>query len=774
MNGAHFHICFEDLDNTMTLRPRFKHYVHYEPVPPQGVVLFSERGQCLLRGTTYLWLAPLLDGQHTVEEIFSRIPSHIGAAEVFWALETLRRQGYLTEAVTTLPKDQMAFWELVSDGRSDTRQRLQETSVSLITLGDISPAPFRCLLAELGIRESIQGDLWIVLTDDYLRAELADLNQCAVTKGIPWMLVKPVGTEIGIGPLFLPEHTGCWECLAQRVRGHRQIEHYLQKKNGKVGSLSLPRPTLPTTQQTAFSIAATEVAKWIASGRNESLAGQIVTFDTLTLDQQRHVLVRRPQCPTCGNPRLVTEQQTAPLVLQSHQKRFTTDGGHRSFSPEETCQQLAHHISPLTGIIKSLRPTSTWVREHRLTPTYVAEHHFAHDHHAVHMNDDWSVLNDCLFGRSGGKGKHDTQAKASGLCEAIERYSGIFQGDEARVLATAQQLGAAVIHPNTCMLFSQRQFSERTQWDARASRFNWVPEPFDETQTIEWSPAWSLTNNRTRYVPTAYCYYGYSRQHQTWFARADSNGCASGRSKEEAILQGFMELVERDCVALWWYNRLTKPLVDLASFPEPYFRELQAYYHSLHRDLWVLDITSDLGIPAFVAVSRRTDKAVEDIILGCSAHFDPQLAIQRALTEVSQSLPAVLQVTDSGEDGYISTNPEALNWWKTATIASDPYLAADEQVPLKVAADYARDWSDDLADDVRQCVQIAADHGLETLVLDQTRPDVGLHVVKVMVPGLRHFWARFGPGRLYDVPVRMGWLPRSLNENELNPQMIYF
>ena len=80
----------------------------------------------------------------------------------------------------------------------------------------------------------------------------------------------------------------------------------------------------------------------------------------------------------------------------------------------------------------------------------------------------------------------------------------------------------------------------------------------------------------------------------------------------------------------------------------------------------------------------------------------------------------------------------------------------------------------DLADDVRQCVQIAADHGLETLVLDQTRPDVGLHVVKVMVPGLRHFWARFGPGRLYDVPVRMGWLPRSLNENELNPQMIYF
>ena len=39
------------------------------------------------------------------------------------------------------------------------------------------------------------------------------------------------------------------------------------------------------------------------------------------------------------------------------------------------------------------------------------------------------------------------------------------------------------------------------------------------------------------------------------------------------------------------------------------------------------------------------------------------------------------------------------------------------------------------------------------LVLNQTRPDIGLPVVKVIIPGLRHFWSRFGAGRLYDVPV---------------------
>jgi ribosomal protein S12 methylthiotransferase accessory factor len=58
---------------------------------------------------------------------------------------------------------------------------------------------------------------------------------------------------------------------------------------------------------------------------------------------------------------------------------------------------------------------------------------------------------------------------------------------------------------------------------------------------------------------------------------------------------------------------------------------------------------------------------------------------------------------------------------------------------------------------------------MEMLVLDQTRPDVGLPVVKVIVPGMRHFWTRYAPGRLYDVPVRMGLQTRPTAESDLNP-----
>jgi len=70
---------------------------------------------------------------------------------------------------------------------------------------------------------------------------------------------------------------------------------------------------------------------------------------------------------------------------------------------------------------------------------------------------------------------------------------------------------------------------------------------------------------------------------------------------------------------------------------------------------------------------------------------------------------------------------------------------------------------------VMTCMHLAEQVGLDFLVLDQTRPDVEVPVVRVILPGLRHFYRRFAPGRLYDVPVKLGWRNRPLTEDELNP-----
>ena len=114
------------------------------------------------------------------------------------------------------------------------------------------------------------------------------------------------------------------------------------------------------------------------------------------------------------------------------------------------------------------------------------------------------------------------------------------------------------------------------------------------------------------------------------------------------------------------------------------------------------------------------------------------------------------------------TDRATLHWLRTATLANQPYLQPLDG-PHRGAADFTVLRSDDLKDDVDFCRTLAERLGSELLVLDQTRPEIGLPVVKVIVPGLRHFWARFAPGRLYEVPVKLGWLPRPRTEEELNP-----
>jgi oxazoline/thiazoline synthase len=400
---------------------------------------------------------------------------------------------------------------------------------------------------------------------------------------------------------------------------------------------------------------------------------------------------------------------------------------------------------------------------HHLNHTYIAKHH------CVTIFDDFDNLRKNLGGRSAGKGRTDIQARASGFCEAIERYSGVWQGDEIRKLASFQKLGERAIHPNACMNFSQQQYENRAEWNTQCHGwFQKNPEPFDEEREIDWTPVWSLTERDFKYLPTAYCYYGYP-QIERLDCWADSNGCASGNTIEEAILQGFMELVERDSVAIWWYNRLQKPQVDLDSFDDAYIRDLQQYYQELGRELWILDITSDLNIPTFAAISRRKDRPVEDIILGYGTHFDPTIALSRAVTELNQILPSVLSANADGTTHYPQyTDPLAIEWWKTATLAEHPYLIPDPKLTPKILTDYPQIASNDLLDDVKLCQKIVEEKNMQILVLDQTRPDIGLRVAKVIVPGLRHMWKRFGAGRLYEVPVEMGWLTTSLTEERLN------
>jgi ribosomal protein S12 methylthiotransferase accessory factor len=552
----------------------------------------------------------------------------------------------------------------------------------------------------------------------------------------------------------------------------KQAQQERNGQNGRVvGCLPTARATLPSTLQMGLQFAATEIAKWIVkqhvnatapgTARFPTLDGKVITFNQTILDLKSHILIKRPQCPTCGDSGILQRRGFEPLKLESRRKQFTHDGGHRATTPEQTLQKYQHLISPVTGVVTELVRVSDPANP--LVHTYRAGH-------SLGSATSLRGLRNTLKHKSSGKGKTDSQSRASGFCEAVERYSGIFQGDEPRKRATLAELGDLAIHPEQCLYFSDEQYANREALNAQGTEaaYRWIPHRFDASQAIDWTPVWSLTEQKHKYVPTGICYYNYPMPEAYRFSKADSNGNAAGNTLEEAILQGFMELVERDSVALWWYNRLSRPGVDLSSFEEPYFVQLQQFYRELNRELWVLDLTADLGIPAFVGVSYRTVGSSERIIVGFGAHLDPKIAILRTLTEVNQIGLELDKIPDEQLKG------ESKDWLLGVTRETHPCLVPDASQPLKTANDYPKRWSDDIYADVMTCVGIAQAAGLETLILDQTRPDIGLNVVKVIIPGMRGLWLRLGPGRLYDVPVKLGWRTVPLPEAEMNPMTIPF
>ena len=148
---------------------------------------------------------------------------------------------------------------------------------------------------------------------------------------------------------------------------------------------------------------------------------------------------------------------------------------------------------------------------------------------------------------------------------------------------------------------------------------------------------------------------------------ADSNGCAAGNTLEEAIVQGYLELIERDSYAIWWYNRSQREEVDLSQFDDSYIHNLRTQLAETGRRLWVLDVTSDLGIPTYVGISHWLKDGKENLEFGSGAHFDPQIAMLRALTELNQFLSIGLM-------GGGSVDQSSLDGVTPLRLEDHPYL----------------------------------------------------------------------------------------------------
>lgn len=716
--------------------------------PPDVVCLYSENRKFFLRGALYCALAEHIAAGDDQASIFDALAAEFSVAKIEEAFKRLVDRRFVVPS--DAPQDvTAAYWASLGLDPVAAAENLLKIGVGIESLGVPGKAELADALRGFGVRVvDGAGDLTVALVEDYLDARLATFNDIRLQKKADWLPFQPTGLFPLVGPIFSPGSGPCWRCLSDRMKWNRQVKAFLDRKAARCVAAS-PLGAEPLGRS-GVSLAAVEIGKAIASGFRTDLSQHIVSLDMLGSEVARHYVPARPQCPICGAaPLRDPGRAPIPIRLRAGGRIVVTSGGYRSMTPAETVARHRKHVSPLTGVVSHLERIKS---DQPLDASFVARHNFSPSPETV------DALQAGLSGDSYGKGSMAEQGEASALMEAIERYCGIFQGDEIRVTRRFVDFSAGeAIHPEEIVHFSDAQYERRAHDGCSGDE---APRRFDPSADIEWSPVWSLRDDRFKYAPTGLLYFFHDSSCANRLS-ADSNGCAAGNTLEEAILQGFLELVERDAYAIWWYNRLRAPEIDLDRLGDSYVCDLRAAFAAMGRDIWALNVTTDIGIPVVIAVAHWKDDGREFIEVAAGAHFDPRIATLRAMTELNQFL-AIERLRGQPEGVGDDYGNDPLPLRKHAYLRPEG-KARFGRSPFK---DFA---TRDRREQIRACVAHMAKKGFDFLVLDQTRPDIEVPVVRVIVPGLRHFYRRFGPGRLYDTPVAMGLRGRPTRERDLNP-----
>ena len=694
----------------------------------ENVVLLQADYTCfrVSNKATHL-LRSLMEQPQTEDRLLDEMKGALSLTEFFYLLEQFKQRG-----VVGCVASQRSF--ILTHTAEVATKEMERLAV---VLGETNTVESVGDWKEL--QQVASGSLVVLLVPNYHHADLVKFNRLAHKCGWCWMPIAIGDNTIWVGPRFGDAESGCFECLGFRFYHQSTTMHHIYQHRNLRHSA---RPA--SWQQIAM---AAEVIKNEADAKNMQLT--LVRRIGEEIKVEHHILEPWPHCSTCAGEKNIYED--IPIRLQSRPKIGYIDGGERAENATETVRRLIEYVDPFTSEVGKL--TTLVSPGDGYGYSMVMSQWAALEDKEVQCDGaiDWRKGRISSIGVSAGKGQTLEQAQASAIGESIERYSTQYFGYEPLRKAYWREIADTAVSPYELARFSVNQFVHREEW-GKKSLFSQVPEPWNEEIPLHWGKGWSLTHKAIRWLPAAYLFYSF-KENGIAYMYGDSNGVSAGNCIEEAILQGLFELIERDAVGAWWYNRIRRPQLDFDAWPSPSVQTFRSRMQQRGYEVWALDLTTEFKIPVVIAIAYTKDPQ-RSLLMGMGAHYRAEIALQRALAEITQSL-----------DDEVSTG----SWWNELRCIDHSFLFPDSSQTMRKPADFTDQSTNDLLTDIERAVALMQEHGLEIIVYNLSRKETPLNVVRVVVPGLSHFWPRFADPRIYRHPVALGWSDRELTEDELNP-----
>lgn len=221
-----------------------------------------------------------------------------------------------------------------------------------------------------------------------------------------------------------------------------------------------------------------------------------------------------------------------------------------------------------------------------------------------------------------------------------------------------------------------------------------------------------------------------------------SNGLNSGNTKSEALIGALYEVVERDattCTKVSWENGVPYRRVDLSTASSPDIGVLVDLVHAAGLEVVTFDCTVDTGVPTFTSYLCDLGNPAMGVYHGYGTHLDPQVAVIRSICEAAQG--RLVFIAGSRDDSFRHHRRlHEITAQAHATLLGQPFT-----VDLGDFPDESGDTFE--ADGLTLLAKLEA-LGIEQILwADLTHPDIGVDVVRVIVPGLEGYMLQdFTPG----------------------------
>jgi len=363
-----------------------------------------------------------------------------------------------------------------------------------------------------------------------------------------------------------------------------------------------------------------------------------------------------------------------------------------------------------------------------------------------------------------GKGLDLDSAKASAVMEAMESYHAEYielalkhaSYNELKVkhqlidVTRLQQLSISYYHHDLALLWVEGVCLGESE--LKKSILNLQAQMNGEVQYAQasrWVPYDAVHTNYTLPLPSSSGSFMMS-----------TNGLASGNCLEEAISHGICELVERDCTSLWQLKggaeASNERMLDLTSVTDPDCLQIINKYQQADISVGVWDTTTDTGISSFYCtIIDRVAQPMRPLYpaSGAGCHPCKEVALLRALTEAAQTRLTLMSGSrdDTGLDDYEGAQDLALQAKVRQWLNPKNHNRHFSEV-----ADFS---SKSFTDDIRWMLRQLKSRGLdEVVVVNLSKPEFDLSVVRVLIPGLEG---------IADVP---GYQPGERARAILNPE----